>query len=297
MATSFTIIQVVPDPIADERMNVGVVVFGGGEIRSRFVTDWRAVSNFAREDIDYLRDFARRFGEATETSTITSRQVGLDQEAWPHHLTEEKLQKMIGEWSNSIQFSPQQATLEPPDTLLAKLTAIYLRDPDYLRSYRDRRAAVRLAVATARHAVEGRLGKSVAKKVVRSPYELSGHIVRRLKLDMAVKNSRVYVATQALSFESLDLPKLEDQATRALHVLNDVGNAHRDIRLETLVLPPNPTHEKFRDAQQRFLDFQAACDRIGVQIIQEDEAPVWAERIADIVEAEIVPHLHSTMFT
>ena len=32
MATFYSVIQFVPDPVADERMNAGVVVFGNGRI-------------------------------------------------------------------------------------------------------------------------------------------------------------------------------------------------------------------------------------------------------------------------
>ena len=58
MPAFYSIVQYVPDPVIDERINVGVIVFGEGRVMSRFVDNWRRVRNFGSEGIAFLRKFA-----------------------------------------------------------------------------------------------------------------------------------------------------------------------------------------------------------------------------------------------
>jgi len=51
MTPYYTVVQCVPDPIAGERINIGVIVLGEGRLSCRFVRTWRRVAQFAREDI------------------------------------------------------------------------------------------------------------------------------------------------------------------------------------------------------------------------------------------------------
>ena len=51
MATFYSVIQFVPDPVADERMNAGVVVFGNGRILVRFVENWGRLQRFSNQDV------------------------------------------------------------------------------------------------------------------------------------------------------------------------------------------------------------------------------------------------------
>lgn len=69
MVSYYTVVQYYPDPIADERINIGVMAFGDGRVRSRFIQDWRRVEQFGGEDISFLHDFARR-AEAWEETTL-----------------------------------------------------------------------------------------------------------------------------------------------------------------------------------------------------------------------------------
>jgi hypothetical protein len=50
MATYYTIIQYVPDPVVGERVNVGVAAYGKRGIRIKFLTDWRRVNRFCGKD-------------------------------------------------------------------------------------------------------------------------------------------------------------------------------------------------------------------------------------------------------
>src|SRR5579885_3191655 len=40
MASFYTVVQYVPDPVADERINAGVIVFSRDRVAARFVKNW-----------------------------------------------------------------------------------------------------------------------------------------------------------------------------------------------------------------------------------------------------------------
>jgi hypothetical protein len=84
MAAYYTIVQYVPDPVTNERINIGVVVLSQGHVLSRFVQNWDRVADFGREDIRYLQSFAREV----------------------EGMSEQRLREIIGDWNHSIQFSP-----------------------------------------------------------------------------------------------------------------------------------------------------------------------------------------------
>ena len=64
MACFYMIWLLVPDPIADERVNFGVTVFDDYRIRSQFVSDWSRVEMFAGESVDYAKDHAKKVVKA-----------------------------------------------------------------------------------------------------------------------------------------------------------------------------------------------------------------------------------------
>lgn len=55
MASRYSIVQYVPNPITDEWINIGVVAFDDNDVRVQFVNNWGRVQAFGREDINFLR--------------------------------------------------------------------------------------------------------------------------------------------------------------------------------------------------------------------------------------------------
>lgn len=297
MPAYYTVVQYVPDPIAGERMNLGIIVLSEGRIFSRFLRNWKRVTRFAQEDdIGYVREFARRVDRASLETAAGTSQPPIPGFPVPTQLDEPMLRAMASEWSNSIQFTPLQPSLEAPEMLLSSSVATFLREPNATSTgFRDRKDAVALAVRSVRRAVEHRVGLLASKQFVQTSYEIGGKVVPRLEVDLAITNARIHVASRALSFETHDMAELDRQARDAVYVLRDVGDFLGDaqigrVRLAMVVLPPNSDMRGHRQAQQRFADTMLACQRINVEVVRERQAPEWAEGIAELVATEIVPH-------
>ena len=58
MPSRYSIIQYVPNPIADERINIGVLAFDENLVKVSFLKNWQRVKDFGGENIDFLQDFA-----------------------------------------------------------------------------------------------------------------------------------------------------------------------------------------------------------------------------------------------
>lgn len=115
MATYYTVIQYVPDPIADERINTGVIVFGEGRIKSRFVDKWDRLSRFSGRDITALRDFAKEIEEASKRP----RSLG-------GMIDENTIREMATHWTGSIQLTRPRGSLLSLDELMEDVGRRYL---------------------------------------------------------------------------------------------------------------------------------------------------------------------------
>jgi hypothetical protein len=110
MSTHYAIIQYVPNPIADERINIGVVVLGEGTSRIQFLNNWDRVKTFGGEDISFLLEFTERFPDFNAEIPIT-----LD---W--------VQSAAVRWQNSIQIRYGGASLDGVDEVLVDVVEKYL---------------------------------------------------------------------------------------------------------------------------------------------------------------------------
>lgn len=289
MPAYYTVVQYVPDPIAGERINVGVIVFGAGRIQSRFLQNWERVRRFADEDIEYVREFADWVDRAAAHRGSVASTAPLPGFPVPVKLDEETIRAIADEWSNSIQLTVPQPSLEHPDVLLSRVAQAYLREPvTRPRLYRDRQAAARFTVATAKRAVRERLGIAWADKVVHSHYAIRGKLVPFIRVDMALANGQILAASQALSFETTDVRALERQISEAVYTLRDIGELRNEIRRDLLVFPPNPELPKWRELDDKFRNLPKMCLEIGAGLVVEEEAPDWANRLADLVNPEVL---------
>ena len=146
MASRYSVIQYVPNPIADERINIGVLVFDEQAVRVHFLQSWDRVRCFGlSEDIEVLKNFAHEMGEVTKEGLLFpgDRLTNI-----PAH---ERLVKVARGWRNGIQFTEPRGSLAGVEQLLDELALTYLLEPPEKRQkLRDRQAAAKVATASVR---------------------------------------------------------------------------------------------------------------------------------------------------
>ena len=123
MASYYSIIQYVPNPLANERINIGVLIFDEEEIKVKFLENWKRVENFCMGDITFLHDFESQMQEAVSKGLLFPGDSLLD------HPRQERLQRFSESWMNSIQFTEPNFSLKPVDKLLEDSIKKYLIEP------------------------------------------------------------------------------------------------------------------------------------------------------------------------
>src|SRR5262249_28404109 len=138
MSSYFKIVQFVPDPAADERVNIGVLTYGDGKVRARWITDWKQAAKLARRpDADFLRDIA---------SSIST-------------LSQDEIQNQSESPIDVIYLTEQRASLLQPDELLLDIAERFLRSqPTVVQQARTHVQAAQDARRYVREALESKLG-------------------------------------------------------------------------------------------------------------------------------------------
>ena len=150
MATYYALVQCVPDPFADERINISVVVWGDGRIRCRFTKDWQRVRRFGAPDVTTLRDFAQRLQYASYGVQPLAGIPG------PERFDEAALEDAIRGWAGVIQFSKPRASLRDLDAVLEDVAHRALRGAGTGRRRRGRNSVAAMVQREVQRAVEAR---------------------------------------------------------------------------------------------------------------------------------------------
>lgn len=274
MGVLYTIVQYVPDPLADERMNVGVIVVEGGRIEGRFLRQWNRVRTFGGEDVSFLRDFAERVNRWTpEHPEIPGLAAGA-------RLNEKGLEEIVGRWHNSIQFTPLKASLSSKDQLLDQLTSRYLRHaPRKRTSYRDRRKAAQIAFRELEDAflpVLSEQSEATVNRNVLIPGKLDEH-----RFDVSVENGHPYLAAHGLSFEGPHSKDLDKEIDATAWSIDDVKTANKTLDLAVLVLPPKSVRSK------TFLRAVRVFEGLKADVVEEPEAESWAQEHARRLQKQL----------
>lgn len=265
MITHYTVVHYLPRPLSGERINVGVIAWSGDRIAARFLGDWRRVRTFGAEDIDFLRDFARRVEESAETAlSLPGITAG--------KLDEAQLRKFIGSWVNSIQFSEPGSSVKSPSEVVEEVAPIFLRKPQRRgRRPRNRRFAAMFAVQTISAAVRQVTQRSPQEFVHRNQL-LRGKLDEH-QFDVVVSNGGPLFAAQGLSFELPDTATLSRELEATAWAIDDVRKGKPKLPLGVVALPPRGKSILFKRATKIFAG-------LGADLMTDRDLDKWAKQVA-----------------
>lgn len=270
MASFFSVIRYVPDPLADERMNIGVLVFGASETLVKFVDRWDRVRGFGGEDVKFLRDFAE---------IVKNRQLPLFDS--PRHWSEQALHEALSGWSNSIQFAEPKVSTKQPAELLIEVARKYLRGTSSQRQRaRDKRSVVFKGIAHLNQALEPKLGGETLQKVLRRGALVEGRFELH-EFDIVIANGSLQLAAQGLSFEKRDHLELQREADAAKWSLDDAKTKNPNAHIAVLAIPP-------RHESKIFDNLERVVGGLGGDLVREGQLDQWAKAIAE----RIAPRIH-----
>ncbi|MHB8778882.1 MAG: DUF3037 domain-containing protein [Anaerolineales bacterium] len=268
MASKYSVIQFIPNPISGECINIGVLAFEHDKADVRFVTNWSRVKRFAGVDITFLKSFARELEESTTTDLL------LPGFAQGPRLNEEIIQKMIGEWANSVQFTETRVSVKPLSDLIDGISKQFLTQPAQRgeRPYRDRTSAIKITKIYIRTALEERVGKEQAAHLLQLQQDVEGKYGPHT-FDAVIANGRPYMAFQAVSFELPIASELDQTVDALAFKISDVRQINSSLPIGVLALPPkSDSHGRAKKIYDRALLTYKGLD---ASVITENGAPKW----------------------
>jgi Protein of unknown function (DUF3037) len=264
MASKYSIVQYVPNPIANERINIGVVAFNEEQVRVQFLTNWERVRNFGMEDITFLKTFARRMSEAADCGLIFPGDN-------PNAPYQERLNKIAQDWLNSIQWTEPRGSLEDVDSLLEDIASIFLVDLNSQKPHlRDRDAAARLTTSKFKKVFKQYV-KNDAKELLKTSYSVQGSHDKH-KFDAVVANGRPYLAAHGISFEV----KIPEHLQKSLSwMITDVKQFQADFPIAIVALQPKKEVDNYQKLEETYQQATSTYSQLGAKILAEDDVENW----------------------
>jgi Protein of unknown function (DUF3037) len=278
MASKYSVIRYVPDPVTDERINIGVVAFNEQQTKVGFLHRWDRVQGFASEDITFLKEFAKEMQTAAEArGFLPGFEPGLP-------LTPDTISRISKRWMNSIQITEPRASIATlEDTFRDAVQRFLVTKAHEQRAYRERSSAASIAKASIRDALRERIGRENAESYLKAPFAVPGRYKPHV-FDGVVMNGRAYGAMQGLSFELPEARELELTSDALAWAVEDVHKEDEDILIGIFVLPPKPdSRERIRSLYDQSVK---AYRDLGAEIVTDQTMNDWARRVAERVPLE-----------
>ena len=271
MASRYSIVQYVPNPIADERINIGVVAFDDNDVRVQFLNNWSRVQAFGREDIHFLRDFAKRMNFAASEGLLFP---GDEPDGTPKH---ERLKKIAQGWINSIQFTEPHGSLDNVENLLEDIAQTYLVNVVPTKTKRNRQDAARITTSIIRKTLISYDDKPALKEMLKNDFPVKGSH-KEHKFDAVVANGQPYFAAHGISFEVHIPESLQDSIS---WMISDVKESNPKLPIGIVALPPKQEWQDYEKLNKVYKTTISTYRSLGAEVLQENEVQSWASYTLD----------------
>lgn len=275
----FTIVQYVPDPLADERINIGVIVLDD-DVHYDFLSKWSRAKSFGRIDHSYSR--AIQFKEELEElclGMMPATQLSIPEMMPTSKKAVDIVKEMVESWSHVIQFTRLRPSKEPAEVLLARLSDRYLRQsPTKERVGKSKPQVTSAVTAAIRNVIRG--SDHLSRKLeIEHKFPLPGLALPEIPTDFSANEKAEGMETTrasgfSVSFQIADRREIEAQFKDSILKINDIKLARVSKEPVVAIAPPLP---QTNDARVRLYDdLMSIAKRAGISVIRLDEAEDWA---------------------
>lgn len=282
MGSRCSVIQYVPNPIANERINIGVLVFNDNLVKVHFLSSWERVSHFScGQDIRSLKEFAQQMEAAAAQNLLFP---GDQENEQPRH---ERLLKVSQDWMNSIQFTKPRYSLENVHNLYEYAVQEYLWEPKSESIVPSKKIVVLQEIEIIQSASRNRqIAASITKSHVKKILTQTGNeeIMRKLfqpsyrirgkkdqyKFDATVANGQPYLTAHGVSFE---VKTREDFLYNLAWKIEDVKRNNPDFPIGLVAIPPHP--EQSEEYHQKYTKMTKTYGDLGAEVLSETQVDQW----------------------
>lgn len=265
MTTQYTVIKFVPDPVANESINIGLLAMSNDESRVHFLTDWRRARALGPKSAGYLPEFAREFQQRQEELFSTGK-------VW----TVDALKTYCEKWRHVVQFEPPRASLRALDALFPQLIRLYLKEGSVRAKAPSRRTAASAVYVAVTSALQRRYGQPGAGLVKRG-FELRGKLDSH-PYDVAIVNGATYGAALGMSFASGSSATIRREIDALAFAVEDVRSIQSNVPIAVAYVADGD-RENVRRASRIFRALNAT-------FLPHDRVTSWAQSAAKGVPRE-----------
>lgn len=269
MPAFYSVIKYVPNPVADESINVGVVAFSGDEVSLRFTSDWARARQLSNRDPSILKQTV-----ADLTSELKNGR-----------LSEPTIRRYAETWHNQIQWSEPRPSLNGVDELVEEVATVYL--PKFERKPPRRlgkRRAVKIAIdeLTRQLTMKFHAPRSKARRLIRTDHVATGKLEQH-ELDVAIVNGILKTGAFALSFASTNRQQLKRDMDALAFGVEDVRRANKGVPLYVLGYTEDTDSEEVRRAQVLFRQLNST-------FIPDSKIPAWSKSVVGKLPQDLLAH-------
>jgi len=278
MGAKYAVIRYLPDPVAGECINVGVIVVGQGKTLIRFLTDWTRVQCFTNKDLQFLKDLEARLHNDAQISEH------LPDLASGSRLDEEKLARMARCWHHSIQASPLAGSTLGPEDLMEQIAQRFLKQAIVRRAVeenRNRTFATNLIEAPVILALTELLGPEAPKQLLDKSPVIRGRDFSDNTLGFAVQQKgNIYLGGEGISFSIKTHNHALQNLKAVKYAVSDIKKLRPMLPIGIVMLGPEISHFPNREAFIKLnRQYEAGIEELkqrGAVILSESNAKDWA---------------------
>lgn len=243
MAAKYTVVQYVPRPLADERVNIGLIAWDDKGSVIRCTEDWARARVLGGNETKLLKQILNEV-----QSYITSASEQSERGS-----TDELVGRLIARWEHKVQFTPARGSLRTAAELVRDLAPVFLPARPVRKSRgRTRRSAISLALKAARNAVT-QASPLKGIELVKPRYIAEGALDSH-RFDVALANGSLLGAVNALSFEAELTSTVAKDVDATAWAFDDLHKADPNAHVGVFLLPPktSETRKEFGRAVKIF---------------------------------------------
>lgn len=251
MISQYSIVQYLPNPTSDERINVGVVAFDdAGHVGFYCLKNWERVKRFSNEK--NMRSVQK---------SVEQLCAGADAKF---------IETMSGNMNFSIQLTSLRASSVRIDELVPRLTETFLVEKMADRNHQSKMGLKRRAFTE----LSKRFDEVFeAGTVVVDTRSVTGKVSRH-PIDVTATNGKLIVAAPVISLAQTNSQEMRKQIGEAAWAIQDIGASKSANSLAVLVAGGN------RVDRDLLAEVVAIFPQYGAQVIQEKNLNTWTKEVA-----------------
>jgi hypothetical protein len=263
MAAFFSVVRFVPDSVANEAVNIGVLVASGDRVEVRPLSDWDRVRHFAGAGWREARRLVEELHENPKAFLGVERIE-----------TAEDLRAALSGWTRALQFSEVRASLDTPDALMESLEPLVLVGQG-VELPQSRRAVVARTIYRAMSSAFELRFERRARGLVKKHALVSGQRTRH-KIDVGVVNGSLYAGAFALTFSTDQVDRQWKDTDAVAFAVEDLSAVGAGVPLGVVLDEPAGSTE----ASHRAF---ALLRRMNVETMPVQQVSDWARRAMNAV--------------